>query len=58
MNNPNIPAALADGILQNWVRKGVKIVSDLYTNNVFLSFSQLLEIYDLDKSNFFQIFTN
>lgn len=58
MNNPNIPAALADGIFQNWVRKGVKIVSDLYTNNVFLSFSQLLEIYDLDKSNFFQIFTN
>lgn len=53
-DNPNIPEALADGILQTWVRKGIRSVGDLYTNNMFASFSQLSEFYGLHRHNLFK----
>uniref|UniRef100_A0A3B3V2X0 Reverse transcriptase zinc-binding domain-containing protein n=1 Tax=Poecilia latipinna TaxID=48699 RepID=A0A3B3V2X0_9TELE len=53
-DNPSIPQPIADGILQTWVRKGIRLVRDLYTNNVFASFDQLSEFYDLHRHSFFK----
>lgn len=35
MKNPNILAAIVDRILQDWTRRGIKIIDNLYANNIF-----------------------
>ncbi|CAG5871568.1 unnamed protein product [Menidia menidia] len=53
-DNPSIPQPIAHGILQTWVRKGIRSVGNLYINNVFASFDQLSEFYDLHRHNYFK----
>lgn len=53
-NNHRMPAPTADGNLQTWVRKGIRSIDDLYSNNVFASFSQLSGFYDLHSHNLFK----
>ncbi len=40
---------------QDWHRKGIRWLNDLFKDNCFISFDQLSEKYDLSKIFFFQI---
>ncbi len=53
-NNPYIPYPIKDGTLQRWTRKGIKTVSDLYSNNILSSFHQLLSKFSLSQNNHFK----
>lgn len=41
-NNPMFVPSLLDSTFQQWSRKGLDTVSDLFKNNVFMSFAQIV----------------
>ena len=46
----------SDSAFWNWHNKGIKSVNDLYTDQVFSSFTQLLTKYNLPPHNLFCVF--
>lgn len=52
-NHMFIPSC-TDPAFTLWFNKGIKSIHDLYIRDVFASFSQLSQAYDLPKNHFFR----
>ena len=55
-NNHLFPPPSTDAAFSLWQRSGLVKLKDLYTNNVFASFSDLCEQFNLPKSHLFRYF--
>lgn len=56
VKNPLFPPSLLDDGFVNWHRVGIKAIKDLYVDNIFGSFSQLSQRYNLPQSHLFRYF--
>lgn len=52
--NPNLSNHIADITLQKWKDKKVQTVADLYINDTFANFQQLIEKFNLPMQTFFK----
>lgn len=52
-NHMFLPSVM-DGAFDSWSRGGVVLLSDLYIDNIFASFEQLVQKYDIPRSHFYK----
>ena len=53
-DNPTIPHPIADAVLKRWINNGVRVVGDLYTNNILSNFQQLTTKFNLCNRDLFK----
>ena len=53
-DNPTIPRPIADAVLKRWINNGVRVVGDLYTNNILSNFQQLTTKFNLCNRDLFK----
>lgn len=52
--NHALPPSISDGAFSTLSNLGIKRFKDLYVDNIFASFQQLLELFSLPKHHFFR----
>lgn len=52
--NPLFPPSLLDKAYALWHSQGISTISSLYVDGIFASFNELVDIYDLPRTNFFR----
>lgn len=53
-SNHMFTPSCTDTTFNLWFNKGIKTINNLYKDNIFISFAQLAETYDLPKTHFFR----
>lgn len=51
--NPDFPAGVGSSVFSSWQNRGIRVIGDLFKDNILMSFQQLPVIFDVPKQHFF-----